>query len=74
MACSILSTSTFSQTWTPKHYWTFNASNSLADSTGVAPLNATYFQSTYSIGNAQTSIGVGKYLKLNSTSKAITQM
>lgn len=72
MACSILSTSTFSQTWTPKHYWTFNTSNSLADSTGIAPLNPTYFQSTYSIGTAQSNTGVGKYLKLSSTAKAIT--
>ena len=72
MACSILSTSTFSQTWTPKHYWTFNTSNSLADSTGIAPLNPTYFQSTYSIGNAQSNTGVGKYLKLSSTARAIT--
>jgi Secretion system C-terminal sorting domain len=70
--CSIISTNSFSQTWTPKHYWTFNSSNPLADSTGVAPLVPSYFQSTYTIGNAQANTGVGKYLSLSSTAKAIT--
>lgn len=70
--CSIISTLTYSQTWTPKHYWTFNGSNPLADSTGTAPLVPTYFQSTYTISNAQANTGVGKYLSLTSTAKAIT--
>jgi len=72
VAGSILSTNSFSQTWTPKHYWTFNSSNPLADSTGTAPLNPGYFQSTYVISNAQSNTGVGKYLTLTGTSRAIT--
>lgn len=70
----ILSFSGFShaQTWTPRHYWTFNGTNPLTDSTGVAALNPSYFQSAYTISNAQPNTGVGKYLTLNKSSRAIT--
>ncbi|MBL7923218.1 MAG: T9SS type A sorting domain-containing protein [Bacteroidia bacterium] len=72
VAGSILSTSIQAQNWTPRHYWTFNTSNSLADSMGIAPLNTTYFQSPYTISNAQANTSVGKYLTLGKTSRAIT--
>lgn len=60
------------QSWTPRHYWTFNGVNPLSDSTGAAALNPAYFQSAYSISNAQPTAGVGKYLTLNKSSRAIT--
>ncbi|MFN8153734.1 MAG: T9SS type A sorting domain-containing protein [Bacteroidia bacterium] len=74
LLASILSLSTLvnAQTWTPRHYWTFNGTNPLADSTGVAALNPAYFQSTYTISNAQANTGVGKYLSLSKTAKSIT--
>lgn len=72
VSSTILSFSVKAQNWTPRHYWTFNGSNPLSDSTGVAALNPTYFQSSYTISNAQSNAGVGKYLTLTKTSKAIT--
>ena len=68
----ILSTSAQAQTWNPRHYWTFNSSNPLADSMNNAALNPSYFQSTYTISNAQANTGVGKYLTLSNTAKSIT--
>lgn len=69
---SLTSVESTAQNWLPRHYWTFNTSSPLADSMSVAPLNPTYFNSTYTISNAQANSGVGKYLTLGKTSRAIT--
>ncbi len=60
-----------SQNWFPSNYWTFDGTNSLADSMGGSDLNPAYFQSTYAISPASATTGVGKYLTLTNTAKLI---
>lgn len=63
--------SLLAQTWTPNNYWTFEATNSLSDSMSRSNLDPNYFGSTYTISNAQTGAGVGKYMTFKGTEKLI---
>lgn len=53
---------------TPSHYWHFDKTNPLADSTGSSSLDPTYFGGGYDI---KTSGPVSKYLSVPKTGKAI---
>jgi len=59
------------QSWTPYNYWTFDGTNSLKDSMNQSNLDAAYYQSPYTILSNSSSIGVGKYLQLDASSKQI---
>jgi hypothetical protein len=58
------------QTWNPTSYWTFDRSNPLSDNMGTYTLDASYYQSVYSISNASQG-SVGKSLKLSSGSRIL---
>ena len=60
-----------SQNWTPFNYWTFDGTNPLKDSVGTSNLDPSYYQSPYSIQSNSPSIGVGKYIQLDASSKQI---
>jgi len=55
------------QTFTPRHYWTFDSSAPLRDSMGNSNLDPNYFQGTYSIASGNA----GKCLRLGNGGKDI---
>lgn len=63
--------SVFAQNWAPFNYWTFDGSSPLIDSMGQSNLDATYYQSPYTIQTNNPAVGVGKYLQLDANSKQI---
>src|SRR5688572_10550232 len=66
MACSAITAS--AQTYNPIRYWTFNGTNAVTDSMGVANLNFTTYNSPYTIENNGQ---VGKFLTLGTTSSLV---
>jgi hypothetical protein len=59
------------QSWSPYNYWTFDGTNALKDSMNQSNLDAAYYQSPYTILSNSSTIGVGKYLQLDASSKQI---
>ncbi|MCC7515541.1 MAG: hypothetical protein IT212_12700, partial [Bacteroidia bacterium] len=58
------------QNYQPKSYYTFEGSSPMKDSMGTFNLDPNYYQSNYQI-LTNTSGGVGKYMKLDSSSTII---
>ncbi|HCI57222.1 MAG TPA: hypothetical protein DFH96_00445, partial [Bacteroidetes bacterium] len=58
------------QNYQPKSYYTFEGSSPMKDSMGHFNLDPNYYQSSYQI-LTNTSGGVGKYMKLDTSSTII---